>query len=64
MKKIKFIKVGSYISISRRYTLDTAHHKQRDGAYPYGSVKVPEACRVVIGSIEEVAVGLGQETIS
>lgn len=39
-------------------------YEKRVGAYPYGSVKVPEACCVVIGSIEEAAVGLGQETIT
>ena len=39
-------------------------HEQRDGAYPYASVKVPDVSCVVIRSIEDVAVGLGQEAIT
>lgn len=39
-------------------------HEQRDGAYPYASVKVPDVSCVVIRSIEEAAVGTGQEGIT
>ena len=39
-------------------------HEQRDGAYPYASMEVLETSCVVIGSIEEVAVGFGQETVT
>jgi hypothetical protein len=39
-------------------------HKQRDGAYPYVPMDVAEVCCVVIGSIEEFAVGFGQEAIA
>ena len=38
-------------------------HEQRDGAYQYASVKVPKNRCIVIGSIEEIAVGPGQENI-
>lgn len=38
-------------------------HEQRDGAYQYALVKVPKNRCIVIGSIEEIAVGPGQENI-
>lgn len=38
-------------------------HEQRNGADPYVSLEVLEASCVVIGSIEEIAVGPGQENI-
>ena len=41
-----------------------SQHEQRDGAYPNASVKASEACCVVIRSIEEAAVGTGQEAIT
>ena len=39
-------------------------HKQRDGAYPYAPLEASETSCVVIGFIKEVAVCLGQETIT